>query len=425
MSERFRKKNEATKIYNVPLIDSANRPSRKSSATLAAGDVKLYQGDDGSAVDTTGTNIGTLPTEQGSSGLYCLTLTAAEMNYDNISVELSDAAGAEWDDQSVVIRTRGIDLDDLQEGFFADGTVWVDPTGTNSTAWPYGSAPYPTSTIANGKTIADALNIQRINITGTISLVAAMENYQLVGSGNIDVAELVDINSQSIEHSTLRKLTVTGIGGNAATIADQTRYSNCLIYAHTNIQGVVEGGSIGGACSIRDTGYAVFTDVFFGQGAACTLTLQAPTKCDIINMRGVVTLSGMDGGVCNVTLTDGSSVTIDNTCTAGTITLTGIGSVTDNSNGSTVVALADTPTVLHAATDALLNRVLGLQKENSYIHTTTFDANDRLLTAQIDLYDSKANADTHDGSTGIVAKYTYTATYDADGMATEQCVRDS
>jgi hypothetical protein len=50
-------------------------------------------------------------------------------------------------------------------------------------------------------------------------------------------------------------------------------------------------------------------------------------------------------------------VILDNTCTAGTITLTGIGSVTDNSNGSTVVALADTPTVLHAATDALLTTV--------------------------------------------------------------------
>jgi CTP:molybdopterin cytidylyltransferase MocA len=53
-------------------------------------------------------------------------------------------------------------------------------------------------------------------------------------------------------------------------------------------------------------------------------------------------------------MTDGSSVILDNTCTAGTITLTGIGSVTDNSNGSTVIALADTPTVLHAATDAVI-----------------------------------------------------------------------
>jgi hypothetical protein len=247
-----------------------------------------------------------------------------------------------------------IDGTEFQNTLFADGTVWVDPNGTNSTAWPYGSAPYPTSTIANGKTIADALKIQRINITGTISLAAAMENYELIGSGNIDVAELVDINSQSTEHSTFRELTVTGIGGNAAGIGDQTRYTNCLVYAHTNINGVVQGGSLGGACSVADTGYALFTDVFFGQGAACTLTVQAPTKCDIINMRGAVTISGMDGGILNITLTDGSSVTIDNTCTAGTITLTGIGVVTDNSNGSTVVALADTPTVLHAATDALI-----------------------------------------------------------------------
>jgi hypothetical protein len=252
----------------------------------------------------------------------------------------------------------GLDLDNaIKESLFADGTVWVDPTGTNSTAWPYGSAPFPTSTIANGKTIADAKKIQRINITGTISLAAAMENYELIGSGNIDAVELIDINSQSVEHSTLRDLTVTGVGGNAALIGDQTRYTNCLLYAHTNINGVVQGGSLGGACSIRDTGFAVFLDTFFGQGAACTLTMQAPTKCDIINMRGAVTISGMDGGVCNITLTDGSSVIIDNTCTGGTLTLTGIGTVTDNSAGTTVVALADTPTVLHAATDAKIDTV--------------------------------------------------------------------
>jgi hypothetical protein len=238
---------------------------------------------------------------------------------------------------------------------FSDGTIWVDPGGTNSTVYPYGSAPYPTTTIANGKTIADAFKISRINLSGVLSFAAAMEGYEFIGSGNIDVTELVDINGQSVEHSTFRDLTITGIGGNAATIADQTRYTNCLIYAHTNICGVVEGGSVGGACSVRDTGYALFIDTFFGQGAPATLTVQAPAKCDIINMRGILTISGMDGGALNITMTDGSFVTIDNTCTAGTITLTGIGNVTDNSNGSTVIALADTPTVLHAATDAKID----------------------------------------------------------------------
>jgi hypothetical protein len=258
-------------------------------------------------------------------------------------------------DTDVDVTVNLYEISTLSGSIYADGTVWVDPNGTNSTAWPYGSAAYPTSTIANGKTIADAHKIQRINISGVISFTAAMENYELIGSGNIDVTEIVNINSQSVEHSTFRHLTITGIGGNAATIADQTRYTNCLIYAHTNINGVVEGGSVGGACSVRDTGYALFIDTFFGQGAPAILTVQAPAKCDVINMRGILTISGMDGGILNITMTDGSFVTIDNTCTAGTITLTGIGSVTDNSNGSTVIALADTPTVLHAATDAKID----------------------------------------------------------------------
>lgn len=103
--EVFRERNIATKIYGVPIIDSANRPARKSSATLAAGDVKLYQGDDSDAVDTSGSNIGTLPTEH-ADGAYAITLTAAEINFDNIAIAFKDAAGAEWDDQMVIVRTK-------------------------------------------------------------------------------------------------------------------------------------------------------------------------------------------------------------------------------------------------------------------------------------------------------------------------------
>jgi len=236
-----------------------------------------------------------------------------------------------------------VDLDGAHEAIvdakllFESGIVYVDSDGTNSTAYPYGSAQYPTTTIANGKTIADALGLETISIRGTQTLAAAMEHYAFIGRGHIDVGDIVDLNGQSTQDTSFSRLVVTGAGGNAAGIGDQTAYFECFIYEHTDIQGWVKDCRVEGACSVRDGGYAVFQDCVFGSSLACTLTLQAPTVCDIENLSGTLTVSGMDGGSCSISLARGAILTIDNTCTAGTITLTGDTThVTDNSDGTTV-----------------------------------------------------------------------------------------
>lgn len=71
-----------------------------------------------------------------------------------------------------------------------------------------------------------------------------------------------------------------------------------------------------------------------------------------------------------------------------------------------------------------VSRILGLSYENSYQHTRVYSGG-KLNSAKLDLYDSKANAQTHDGSTGIVAKYTLTYTYSGDELTAMQVVRDS
>jgi hypothetical protein len=231
----------------------------------------------------------------------------------------------------------GRDYDtDLKSAAFAGGMVWVDSAGTASTTWPYGTAPFPTDTIARGKTIADANALTQLRVKGAHTLAAAMETYNFIGGLYLDSTEIITLGGFSVEHSSFRDLVVTGVCGNAALQTDQTTYTNCYILAVTNLIGWVNGGRMEGACSIVDAGYATIKDCLFGSGSACTLTLQAPTQCDIENMFGELTLSGMDGGVCTVSMARGSLLTIDNTCTAGTITVTGAGIVTDNSNGATV-----------------------------------------------------------------------------------------
>ncbi len=100
--ELNRRKNVATN-FDAPLVDSASRPNYKSSATLAAGDVKVIKDGDAPA------NISALPTEIGTTGVYRFSLTASEMNATTIAVVCVDAAGSEWDPLTIVLQTAVAD----------------------------------------------------------------------------------------------------------------------------------------------------------------------------------------------------------------------------------------------------------------------------------------------------------------------------
>ena len=81
----------------------------------------------------------------------------------------------------------------------------------------------------------------------------------------------------------------------------------------------------------------IANNVRCGTLAACTLTLQAPAVCSISGMVGALTLAGMDGGTCSISMKSGTSVIILDTCTAGTINIYGDGTITDGSAGGCTV----------------------------------------------------------------------------------------
>ncbi len=93
------------------LIDSTDRPSRRSGVSFGAGSVQVAR-DGGSFVDSTNT-----PVELGSTGRYALTLTAAEMDAAWVHLKVSAPGSDELD---LTIGTSG----------HPSGTVLAD--GANS-----------------------------------------------------------------------------------------------------------------------------------------------------------------------------------------------------------------------------------------------------------------------------------------------------
>jgi len=103
------KKNTAFIVY-VGLISTATPTTLQANPTLAAGDVKVAI-DDGAPA-----NITTLPVVDADfTKRVKMSLSAAEMNGDNISIIFSDAAGAEWSDLIVNIQTSSNQIDDLSD----------------------------------------------------------------------------------------------------------------------------------------------------------------------------------------------------------------------------------------------------------------------------------------------------------------------
>ena len=101
------KKNAAFTFY-VSLVSQADTKIMQANPTLAAGDVKV-------AVDDAAPgNLATLPAVDADfTKRVKVSLSAAEMNGDNITVIFSDAAGAEWCDQTINLQTTARQIDDL------------------------------------------------------------------------------------------------------------------------------------------------------------------------------------------------------------------------------------------------------------------------------------------------------------------------
>lgn len=126
------KKNTAFVFY-VSLEDQANAGLFKANPTLAAGDVKVATDDAAPA------NLATLPAVDADfTKRVKVSLSAGEMNGDNVTVIFSDAAGDEWYDLIVNIQTTARQIDDLAFPATSGRSLTVAATGeasANVTLW--------------------------------------------------------------------------------------------------------------------------------------------------------------------------------------------------------------------------------------------------------------------------------------------------
>lgn len=117
------KKNVAWIGY-VSLYDQNNTKVLKANPTIAAGDFKISK--DGGAF----ANLTNLPATTPAGGVSVqISLTATEMNADNIVIACVDASGAEWCDLAFNIQTSVRQIDDLTFPLISGNGISVDSSG--------------------------------------------------------------------------------------------------------------------------------------------------------------------------------------------------------------------------------------------------------------------------------------------------------
>ncbi len=100
------KKNTAYRMF-VGLRSQADTRLFQVNPTLASGDAKVSK--DGGAL----ANLATLPAVIGSSAVVQIDLSSTEMNADNVTILLSDAAGGQWCDLIINLQTAARQFDEL------------------------------------------------------------------------------------------------------------------------------------------------------------------------------------------------------------------------------------------------------------------------------------------------------------------------
>jgi hypothetical protein len=235
-------------IFYVSLTSQSSRPQFQSNPTLATGDVKVAT--DGGTL----TNLGTLPvvTPSSSKGVK-VTLSASEMNGDNILVVFSDAAGSEWDDLTVLIQTSTRQVDDLAYPNTSGRGMDVDTSGGvevgSFQAGAITAAAIATDAIDNDALAANAITeiqsglstLTSANVASAV-LDAVASSYNTAGTigAKINTAASGSLGAGAVTHTvTVKDASNTPIDGAEVWITTDLAGTNVVASGATNSHGQI------------------------------------------------------------------------------------------------------------------------------------------------------------------------------------------
>ena len=314
------------------VLYTADGNALQASATIASGDVK-YVNNLGAA-----TNVTNLPTNEGV-GVYNIVVDAADFTTFGVkgTIILDDATTPETflgTSLDLVFPSKAEIAQKYYAGPYGPG-VYVDGSGTaGSVLGVNGTPSSPTTTWASALTLAGKLGINRFYVMGATNLTL---------SGNSDEYELIAIGrgsfnagSQRAIDTVFRDCGVTGTftSGLCDIIAHKCFFDSITnLLSSTGIYDTILSGTF-----VMAAGTTTFKDCAMDSVVTAVVIDLATNDSNVAfsDFTGDILLKNMDA--TNTAVIDGTGVvTIDSSCTGGTVIVRGNVTPVDNSGASVTI----------------------------------------------------------------------------------------
>lgn len=284
---------------------------------------------------------------------------AAHSDNGVIEVDVNDQPGiyrVDWPDAAFAAGVREVVLTAKVATAFSEhlaveittpsekyqgGHVWVDTVNGAAGTVPYinGTSENPVDSIADAKTIADAINLKKFMILSgsSITLAATYDGYEFFGQDWTLTLGNQSVSGAHFEHCMVQ-------GSDDGSNAVMTHYEHCVLNGNTLGQHVLEGCSIFGPLVLAEAGDYIWIkcqSAIAGTGAP-VLDFQSAAEVKDVSIRsysGGVHFHnlGAGGGTHTVTLEGVGQYILNANCAGGTLVPRGAFTETDNAGGSVTV----------------------------------------------------------------------------------------
>lgn len=223
--------------------------------------------------------------------------------------------------------TSRVDLTQLLPAVFID-TV----NGTPGTAVGIGTPTNPVDNITDAATIAARDNLREYRFRGPLTLNDDLPDWTLIGLSSIANDEL-DLNGFDTSSTKIIGAKVTG-----TTSGQKMQWEGCEINGVSGQSGVFTDCGIRGSLSGKANTESTYKECYSLVAGQTTpiYTLSANELLNLRNYSGGWHLhNSVAGNICTLEV-DPGNVVIDADCSAGNVSVRGVGTLTDNSTGTVV-----------------------------------------------------------------------------------------
>lgn len=212
-------------------------------------------------------------------------------------------------------------IDQIPKAVFLD---LESPTNGN------GSQHSPFNNVNDAIDYCEGHGVTQLRIIGDTILPKNLKNLEVIGVG---VPE-IDANGKDLKNSEFRRIKFKGDYLQSVTVQESVLLNGAFL------NGFFENCAIAGNLTVKDGAnvYAKNCASSLPNGSVPNITMGNSSTLNLSEYYGKLSISGCSDVATSVIINlANGSVVLDSSNTSGTILVTGIGVVTDNSNGSTVV----------------------------------------------------------------------------------------